>query len=999
MDVSGAFNIDIVSLSYTEIIFFAFTPFSKLMEATPENLQALATYLTHTLSPQYEIRKQAEDYLESVEGTQNYAILLLQLAESQDVESHIRLAASITFKNFVKRNWRVVEEKPNKIVEVDRELIKKHIVNLMLKAPEGIQKQLSDAITIIGREDFPNKWSGLIGEMVEKFKSGDFHAINGVLRTAHSLTKRYRYEFKSQELWSEIKIVLESFATPFSELLVSTMQVTAANAENKEALKVLFSSLLLICKIFYSLTYQELPDHFAEELLKPWMEHLHSLLVTDNKLLDTDDDEEAGPLELIKSQICAIAAMFAQKYDEDFSDYLPNFVQSVWNLLVTTDAKPKHDLLVSTAIEFLASVIERPTYKHLFQDEATLRNVCENVIIPNMQFRESDEELFEDNPEEYIRRDLEGSDVGTRRYSATNLVRGLCKYFEQPVSQILTAYVVAMLQEYQSNPEKNWKSKDTALYLISALAGRSKTTKHGITQTSDFVNVVDVYNAQCLTELQAGDLSKQPVLRSDAIRYLTTFRSVLPREVFLTALPLLITHLTSSSVVVHTYAAHCIEKVLILKTRDAPVMTQEDILPVFESLLTNLLNCHRMQGSEENEYVMKAMMRSLSTMKEKVVPYSATLMAELTTKLAVVSQNPSKPHFNHYLFESICCIIRYSCKVSPDLSSKFEGALFPIVENIFVRDVSEFLPYVFQLLSLLLEVRPLPVPPAYMTIYPYLLAPALWERSGNVPALVRLLQAFVEKASSDLPMGEKLMNLLGVFQKLIASKSNDHEGFYLLGSLVEHISPEVLMPHYKDIFVLLFQRLQSSKTTKYAKGLIIFLCLFAGKRSGPLLIKIVDGIQPKLFRMVLEKVLIPDVQKVTGQTERKICAIGITKLLTETPDMLTNGYIDLWVPLLQALISLFELPEDDSTPDDEHFIDIEDAPGYQTAYSQLMMVGSKDYDPFGPVVPKTNLAQSLHKLSSQMPGKLPGMITSGLSGEAAAFLQSYLQQANISSLL
>ena len=33
------------------------------------------------------------------------------------------------------------------------------------------------------------------------------------------------------------------------------------------------------------------------------------------------------------------------------------------------------------------------------------------------------------------------------------------------------------------------------------------------------------------------------------------------------------------------------------------------------------------------------------------------------------------------------------------------------------------------------------------------------------------------------------------------------------------------------------------------------------------------------------------------------------------------------MPLLQALIGLFELPEDDSIPDDEHFIEIEDTPG------------------------------------------------------------------------
>ena len=31
--------------------------------------------------------------------------------------------------------------------------------------------------------------------------------------------------------------------------------------------------------------------------------------------------------------------------------------------------------------------------------------------------------------------------------------------------------------------------------------------------------------------------------------------------------------------------------------------------------------------------------------------------------------------------------------------------------------------------------------------------------------------------------------------------------------------------------------------------------------------------------------------------------------------------------LLQAIVKLFELPEDDSVPDDEHFIEIEDTPG------------------------------------------------------------------------
>lgn len=49
---------------------------------------------------------------------------------------------------------------------------------------------------------------------------GDFHVINGILQTAHSLFKKYRYEFKSNELWTEIKFVLEKLAKPLTDLLV-----------------------------------------------------------------------------------------------------------------------------------------------------------------------------------------------------------------------------------------------------------------------------------------------------------------------------------------------------------------------------------------------------------------------------------------------------------------------------------------------------------------------------------------------------------------------------------------------------------------------------------------------------------------------------------------------------------------------------------------------------------------------------------------------------------
>ena len=81
-----------------------------MMAATAENIEVLASSLTQTLSPDYSVRKPAEDYLINVEKQSNYSILLLQLADSEQIPMTVRLAAAINFKNFVKRNWRVIDD-------------------------------------------------------------------------------------------------------------------------------------------------------------------------------------------------------------------------------------------------------------------------------------------------------------------------------------------------------------------------------------------------------------------------------------------------------------------------------------------------------------------------------------------------------------------------------------------------------------------------------------------------------------------------------------------------------------------------------------------------------------------------------------------------------------------------------------------------------------------------------------------------------------------------
>ena len=78
------------------------------MELNPDNMQALSNYLQQTLSHDTSVRRSAEKYLEMVEGNKNYALLLLMLLNNGETPMHLRTSAAITFKNFVKRNWRVV---------------------------------------------------------------------------------------------------------------------------------------------------------------------------------------------------------------------------------------------------------------------------------------------------------------------------------------------------------------------------------------------------------------------------------------------------------------------------------------------------------------------------------------------------------------------------------------------------------------------------------------------------------------------------------------------------------------------------------------------------------------------------------------------------------------------------------------------------------------------------------------------------------------------------
>ncbi|RKP10272.1 Cse1-domain-containing protein [Thamnocephalis sphaerospora] len=869
------------------------------MEVNDQNLQVLAQYLGQTLDPSR--RREAEQFLQSVEKNAGFPVLVLTLTAKDDAEAHIRFAAALLLKNFVRRNWSTDGE--DKIAQADRLAIKASIVDVLVKVPAKLQLQLGEVISTIADNDFPADWSDLVPNLVGKLDPQNYTVNNGILQTAHFLFKRWRHEFSSNELFSEIKFVLEIFAAPFLNLVkacFNTDQMIEKSAQDAAALPVLLESMFLSAKVFYSLNAQDLPEFFEDHMAE-FMGIWYKYLTYTNPLVESTDADEAGPLEKLRASICEIVDLYAKRYEELFP-MMPDFISTIWGMLTKLSLDVKNDILACRALAFLATVVKIPRNRSLFDNEQTLKEICEKVVLQNMSMRESDEELIEDEPIIFIRKDLEGSENDTRRKAATDLVQGLQEQFEAQTANIISMYITQFLQRYSTNPAANWRDKDIAIYLLTSIAARSTSTQ-GAISTSKFVNVVDFFSNNVLTDLQAPANTVHPVLQMDAIKYVSTFRHQLTKEQLMSVFPLLAERLGSEHTVVHTYAAICIERVLAIKRDNVYIITAADVQPYTDSLLANLFtHLEKSQSPEklaENEFLIKAIMRLLATARGNI-SQPQPIAAKIAAIVEVISTNPSNPRFNHYAFESIGTLIRYN----PTALVQLEETLFPAFQSILQRDVSEFIPYSIQLIAAMLELHP-DVPALYAGMLQPFLQPPLWEAQGNIPALTRLIKVYIAKDAAGIAARGQIEPVLGVFQKLIASKLNDQHGFDILSSIAMHLPADQLSGYLPPVLHLLLNRLQSSRTEKFTLAFVSLVCYFAASENPALgpdnTIKMFETVQSGLFVNIARSIILPAVSQLFDPLDCKTCAIGLTQLLTHSTAMQQQPNVQLWYVLVDAL--------------------------------------------------------------------------------------------------
>lgn len=889
------------------------------------DLASIAECLGHSISPQY--AKESEQQLKSMESQEGFSVNLLHVVASSNLPGEIRLAGALFFKNLIKRKW--MNEEGQYLLPVgDIEQVKVQILDIMIKLPSQLQLQIGEAISLIAESDFPHNWPTLIDSLKSKLSMDDFVLNKAILSVAHSIFKRWRPLFRSDELFLEIKLVLDKFAEPFLALLnqVHHLTTNALNKGDKASSIIYLDNLLSLTQIYYDFNCQDIPEFF-EDNMNNGMSIMHLYLSLESLIItDPNEDEEVDILIKCKTAIVELVSLYVSRYADVFGPLIENFIMTVWHSLNSYVTKqPKFDLLVVKYLTFLTSVTKISDYQHLFNNETSLKEIIEKTILPNTYFREVDEESFEDEPINYVRSDLEGSDFETRRKSATEFLKEL----KEVNMGLLTDIVMGYVEKLLSSSSRDWRNKDLAIYLFSSLAAKGNVTHSGVTSTNVLVDIVKFFVENISGDLTSESLTN-PILKTNAIKYILTFRNQLTKEQLLTTIPLLVTHLRDPNPVVYTYSSITIEKLLSMNdfsdVSHTSVFLNYDIKPYSDDLLNNLFTLILVSEKTpeklaENEFLMKCVMRVLNTLEDSVdETLNFTVNDQLLKILKIIARNPSNPRFTQYTFESIALLIRFGSKTPQNIQTYMDLNV-PVLLEILSEDVQEFAPYIFQILAYMLELYPSgkPLLDTYAQIVKPLLSPAVWEYRGNIPGIVRLLVAIINYDSSIFTNSDQsLLPLLGVFQKLISSRANDAYGFDLLEAILVNIQLEVLKNYLNQIATLLLTRLKNSRTEKFVKRFVIFLCSMCcvplndtlnektrGLLNKNFVIFLIDSVQNGVFGQIFNTFVLTVSTTLANLQDKKIVLLGILELINA--QAFTSGdYSKFTVPAVETLVRIID---------------------------------------------------------------------------------------------
>eukprot|EP00850_Spirogloea_muscicola_P016520 SM000134S26963 [mRNA] locus=s134:343998:351525:+ [translate_table: standard] len=423
------------------------------------DLATLGGVLQLALSPSPQERKAAEDKLVEFQHAPGHLVRLMQVIVSTSADLAIRQIASIYFKNLVAKDWS------------DKVTVRDNLLEAIICAPALLRSQLGECLKTIVQSDYPEQWQALLPLIDGNLRSMDQPRVTGALFALRVLARKFKHEDEERAP----SHVLVSTTFP---VLINIFKYLLSLPEPDAEIAIL---IRLICKIFWSSCYLEVPKLVQEEAVCiAWMGCFLNLIERPVSAAGGSDGHVAwwkvknfGDPKVVKGEPRAFAVMFQKRF-------AGKFLQAYLALLLRIRQEGGHrpERAINLALQYLTTSISKTPQYQLLKPQ--LNVVLFEICFPLMCFSDSDAVLWRDDPHEYVRKGYDIiEDMYSPRTGAINLIVELVRKRGKENLQPLLTSIVDVFNNFKNSPPeaRQYQQKDGALLVVGALSDKLKATE------------------------------------------------------------------------------------------------------------------------------------------------------------------------------------------------------------------------------------------------------------------------------------------------------------------------------------------------------------------------------------------------------------------------------------------------------------------------------------------------------------------------------------------
>merc|ERR1712137_14872 len=419
----------------------------------------------------------------------------------------IRLNGAILLKNEIMANWAKFKLDPDTgkrqrvycpYSEEEQNFLRNHIIDAIASSPTPLRLQLGVVFSTVSYADFPQQWPNLLDMLRDRVQSSDGSFVYASLFCLRLFYQKYEFQSSKQDLFN--KIIDDTFPV----LSKALEYVHSSAGDNVFCAEI----QLLLCKIFYSTIAYGIPAFFLrEEELRRWM-HVFVELYTRKVALP---QEKASPTEIYQSnpwwkvkkwvgQIwnkmirthgehdkSGVTTQFVEKFKQNFAAPILGVILSELQTLPAGAYIPPRVIYYNFSFLSKAILISN-LYKMMLPQ---IPQLLETVVFPVLYFGEEDEEIWNEDPEEYIRREHDILRDDCRPQSAAlDFLYDLATNRSQSHLFQFIQFIINKLNTYhQAGGKGNFQEKYAALCVFNTLASKLKKMDDFKNNLEEFVGI------------------------------------------------------------------------------------------------------------------------------------------------------------------------------------------------------------------------------------------------------------------------------------------------------------------------------------------------------------------------------------------------------------------------------------------------------------------------------------------------------------------------------